>query len=80
MTTSLGALATPFTPITASPATSDVADGKLRLAQKLLRFCVPCDPGALMFARVITESVGGLVANVISESQGPAPRNGTRLP
>jgi hypothetical protein len=40
-------------------------------AQKLLRFCVPCDPGALMFARAIAESVGGLVANVISQSQGP---------
>jgi hypothetical protein len=34
----------------------------------------------LMFARVITESVGGLVANLISESRGPASRNESRLP
>jgi hypothetical protein len=44
------------------------ADGKLRLAQKLSPSCLALDPGAPMFARVITGSVGGLVVDAISES------------
>ena len=43
------------------------ADGKLRLAEKLSLFPLASDRGA-------GGIVGGLVGNVFSESQGPAPR------